>query len=367
MKIRVLEVLPTLGRAGAENVAVALARGLDRALFETAVVSLYDALPNGLEPLLDEAATPVWHLGKRRGFDPRMWPRLYRVFREFKPSIIHTHSYVLRYALPAAGRGVIVHTIHNLAGRDADGLGRWVNRLAFRRGVLPVAAGDAIARSFRQVYGFEVARTIPNGIDLAASSSPGSRDTWRKAHGFSQENVLIVSVARLDEQKDPLGLIHAFARGLGEVRRCHLLLVGAGALEDAARECVGGCGIGDRVHFLGSCACVPDVLSAADLFALASRWEGRPLAVMEAMAARLPVVATAVGGVPELVEDGVSGLLVPAGDGEKLAGALVSLAGDPAKRQAMGRAAGARAQAWGVESMVNAYANLFDHAGRGTS
>ena len=364
MSIRVLQVLATLQRAGAERVAVELARGLDRTRFETAVVSLYDPFPGGLDPLLEEAGIRTWHLHKRKGFDPRMWPRLARVCREFRPDIVHTHSYILRYAAPVARPAAIVHTVHNLAEKEVDAFGRWVNRFAFRRGAAPVAAGKQIALSFRRVYGFEIAATIPNGIGLTLYRSPGARQAWRNAHGFSGDDVLIVSVARLEPQKDPLGLIQAFARGLERDSRCHLLLAGAGALENAARECAERCGVSGRVHFLGVCGDVPDLLAAADLFALASRWEGSPLAVMEAMAAWLPVVATAVGEVPELVATGVSGILVPPGSIEKMADALGSLAHDGERRRAMGEAAGARAAGFGVEAMVQAYADLFERMRR---
>ncbi len=364
MRIRVLQVLATLKRAGAERVALELARGLDRTLFETAVVSLYDPFPGGLEPLLEEAGIRTWHLHKRKGFDPRMWPRLARVCREFRPDIIHTHSYVLRYAAPVARLAAIVHTVHNLAEKEVDAFGRWVNRWAFRRGAAPVAVGSEIARSFRRVYGFEVAAVIPNGIALSLYRKPGAREAWRSAHGFSGDDVLIVSVARLEPQKDPLGLIQAFARGLERDSRGHLLLAGTGALENAARECAERCGVSGRVQFLGVCGDVPDLLAAADLFALASRWEGRPLAVMEAMAARLPVIATAVGEIPGLVGNDVSGILIPPASIEKMADALGSLAHDGERRRAMGEAAGARAAGFGVEAMVQSYAGLFERMRR---
>jgi len=224
--------------------------------------------------------------------------------------------------------------------------------------------GHAIARSFHRVYGFEVAATIPNGVGLSFYRRPGAREAWRSAHGFHGDDVLIVSVARLDPQKDPLGLIQAFAHGLGRDSRCHLLLAGSGYLENAARACAERCGVSGRVHLLGVCSDVPDLLSAADFFALASRWEGSPLAVMEAMAARLPVVATAVGEVPELVATGVSGLLVPPGSIEMMGEALASLAHDGERRRAMGEAAGVRAAGFGVEAMVQAYEDLFERMQR---
>lgn len=354
MKIRVLEVLATLKRAGAERVAVSLARRLDPERFETAVVSLFDAFPGGLEQALDAARIQTWHLGKRPGLDPRMWRRLARVFRDFRPAIVHTHSYVLRYAWPAA-RCRVVHTVHNLASREVDAIGRLIHRLAFRRGVVAVAVAEEVARSFRKLYGREPAATIPNGIDTAAFVRPGARRSWRSAHGFSDDDLLVVSVARLDEQKNPLGLIEAFRRAFRDDPRRHLLLAGEGRLSAAAQRAAGR-----RVHLLGVRSDVPELLAASDIFALASRWEGCPISVMEAMAAGLPVVAAAVGGVPEVVIDGQTGLLAPAGDVRALAGALAVLAADPERRRAFAEAGLRRAARFDLHTMVASYARLFE-------
>ena len=365
--IRVLEVLASLRRAGAEQVAVALARGLDPQRFETAVVSLYDAFPDGLEAALEERAIPVWHLGKRPGADVRMYPRLRDVFHRFRPAVVHTHSYVLRYTWPAAWflGAVTVHTVHNLARQEVDRAGRWLHRAAFRCGVVPVAVSSEVARSFREFYGFEPAATIPNGIDTGALFRPQARQAWRCAHGFSAQDLLAVSVARLEPQKSPLDLLEAFTRALGPDPRWHLLLAGDGSLREAVRDAAARAGMAARVHLLGVRRDVPELLAAADLFALASRWEGHPIAVMEAMAAGLPVAATAVGGVPELVEDGASGLLAPAGDPAKLSAALAALARDPALRRRLGEAARRRAAEFGAETMVARYAALFERIAGG--
>lgn len=359
MRLRVLEVLPTLKRAGAERMAVALARRLDRSRFETAVVSLYDAFPDDLEPELQEAGIRLWRLGKRRGLDLRMCSRLAAVYREFSPAIVHTHSYVLRYALPAAlaaPAGRMVHTVHNLAPKEVDAAGRLIHRFAFRRRVVPVAVSAEVGRSFRRLYGFEPAAVIPNGIDVGSVRRPEARRRWRRENGFAEDDILVVSVARLDPQKNPLGLMEAFLRALGADGRCHLLMVGDGSLRREAE----GFAAGGRVHFLGVRAEVAEILSASDIFALASHWEGSPVAVMEAMAAGLPVAATAVGGVPELVAHGETGLLVPPGEPEALARALAELARNEERRRRLGAAAQARAEAFSVDRMVEAYGRLFE-------
>lgn len=356
MTIRLLEVVPSLRRAGAEHVAAALAGALPRGRFTCAVVSLYDASPDGLERELEQAGVPVHHLGKRRGPDPRMWARLRRVIQGFAPTVIHTHSYVLRYVLPVAGTARLVHTLHNLAGRDPDRLTAILNGLAFQRGAVPVAVSEAVARAFVELYGMTRPEVIPNGIDLARFDLPDARRRWRAAHGFGEDDFLVVSAARLEPQKDPETLIRAFARLDGG----YLLIAGGGSLSRAAQECARRCGVERRVRFLGVRRDVPEMLAASDLFALASRWEGSPVSVIEAMAAGLPVVATAVGGVPELVRHGECGLLAPPASDVELGEALRRLASDAGLRREFGAAARSRAAAYGAGAMAERYARLFE-------
>jgi glycosyltransferase involved in cell wall biosynthesis len=340
--IRVLEVLATLKRAGAETMAVSLVNGLDRHIFTPAVVSLFDAFPHGLEAALSDV--PIWHLGKRPGFDPRVWMRLRRVIREWKPDIIHTHSYVMRYTLPVTGCAA-VHTVHNVAAKEVDRIGRAIHRYAFRRGVATVAVSHEVARSFAEVYGFPPTATILNGIATERFYRPQAREEWRRANGFSPDDVLIVSVARLEPQKNPLALVAAFER-LPE--GFHLVLVGDGSLRP---QLTGRA----RVQLLGVRDDLPELLSAADVFALASDWEGHPIAVMEAMAAGLPVVATAVGGLPEIVS-AQAGRLVPRGDMNALERALLEVS---AQRRTMGVQARRQSERFGVQPMIDSYSALF--------
>lgn len=363
MKIRVLEILATLKRAGAETMAVSLACRLDTKRFETGVISLFDAFPGGLEPELAAAGIPVWHLGKRKGLDLRMIPRLRHVIHEFAPTVIHTHSYVLRYSLPASlamRNTVMVHTVHNLAPKETDAFGRLLHRLVLGRHVAAVAVGVEVERSFRELYGRQPEATIRNGIEPAALRRPDARRRWRSECGFNDKDFLVASVGRLDPQKNPLGLIDAFALALGSHPHAHLLMAGGGSLRDACERRAAELGVTSRVHLPGVQSGIADILAASDVFALASHWEGTPLAVMEAMAAGLPVAATAVGGVTELVSDGETGLLAAAGDMAALAGALSRLASDADLRNAMGNSARRAAESFGVDAMVAGYAALFE-------
>ena len=347
LKTRILEVTATLKPAGAESVIVSLASALDPSRFEVGVVSLYNAFPNGLEPLLEGRHIPIWHLGKRRGPDPRMYASMRQVVREFRPDVIHSHCYVARYTVHLHARAM-VHTVHNLAAKEVGCFGRLIHRLAFRAGIVPVAVGTAVADSIRQMYGIAQPLSIPNGIDTARFCRPESRNLWRQRNGFSDEDLLVVSVGRLERQKNPSMLVNA----IESVPNAKLLVVGQGKL----RANLEG---RNRVHLLGVRDDVPDILAAADIFALASDWEGFPLAVIEAMASGLPVVATSVGGVPEIVQHGRTGLLIRRGDQIALIAALRELAGNCKLRQDMGAAARKRSSSFSVDAMVLAYEELF--------
>ncbi|WP_376790593.1 glycosyltransferase [Thermoflexus sp.] len=364
-KIRALHILPNFGPGGAERMAAHLLLHLDRRRFEVAAVSLFDRQGTDLETMLDRAGVRVWYLGKRKGFDPRMYGRLARVFQEFRPDVVHTHQYVLRYLLPLVlarrARGWI-HTVHNVAEKEVDKPGRWVHRAAFRMGVVPVAIAKEVARSIERVYALKGVPLIPNGIPVAEYSlGEDVRKAWRAREGYAEEDVLLVSVARMSPPKNHPLLIRAFATVACRDRRLRLLLVGDGPLRPELEDQVRVLGLENKVRFLGVRSDVPEILATADVFVLSSEWEGNPLSVMEAMAAGKPVIATAVGGVPELVEDGVSGLLVPPADAGALAEAIWKVVDDPELRVRMGCAAFRRAkERFDVGVMVRGYEALYE-------
>ena len=168
-----------------------------------------------------------------------------------------------------------------------------------------------------------------------------------------------MSVARLTRQKNHSLLLRAFAR-LMPTQGVQLVLVGDGPLKPELQREADTLEIVGQVRFLGVREDVPDVLASSDVFALSSDAEGNPLALMEAMAAGLPVVATAVGGVPELVTHGRDGFVVPPGDPDSLAAALGRLIGSPEQRQAMGRDAESKASAtFDVAHTVQSYVELY--------
>ncbi|MFN3692327.1 MAG: glycosyltransferase [Fervidobacterium sp.] len=150
------------------------------------------------------------------------------------------------------------------------------------------------------------------------------REDYRKMLNITEDEVVFVSVARLTPEKDHLTLIKVFENVSKLYRNTKLFLVGDGPMREELQREVREREIGDRVIFLGIRKDVPEILSASDVFVLSSIYEGNPLSVMEAMAAGKPVIATSVGGVPELVDDGETGILVKKGNVTELEKAMIS-------------------------------------------
>jgi glycosyltransferase involved in cell wall biosynthesis len=366
--IRVLHVVSDFRHGGAEQVAANLLRTSDPEQFDARAIALRGPFGATSERTLAEDGVPVWYMGKERGLDPLVLARVARTMARFRPQVVHTHTYALRYALPymlLRRVPAMVHTVHNLAEKEIDWYGRWVHRLAFKRGVLPVAIAGEVADSIRRVYGIGNPPLIPNGIPVETYRAPSTdRERWRKKEGFAHTDVLFACVAWLRPQKNPLLLLEAFRRGPASDPRAHLLFAGiadsqSGGLQSELEKRVADSGLRGRVHLLGLRADVPELLNAADVFVMSSDYEGNPLAVMEAMSAGKPVVSTAVGGVPELVEDGC-GLLVPPRDAQALSEAMRYMLKNPDARKSMGEASARRAvERFGLRAMTGAYEELY--------
>ena len=358
-----LHVVSDFRSGGAERVAANLLRTSDPEQFDVAAITLRGPFGSALERTLAEDGIPVWYMGKDKGFDPLVLAQVARTMERLRPHVVHTHSYALRYAFPyMLFRRVpaMVHTVHNLADKEVEWYGRWVHRLAFRRGVLPVAIASEVADSIRRVYGIEDFPLIPNGISVETFREPSiDREGWRNEEGFAPTDVLFVCVAGFRPQKNHALLVEAFHRGPASDPRAHLLFAGTGTLQSELERQIGASGLQERVHLLGQRYDVPETLNAADVFVLSSDYEGNPLAVLEAMAAGKPVVSTAVGGVPELVEGGC-GLLVPPRDARALSEAMKYMLESPEARKSMGEASARRAvERFELRAMTGAYEDLY--------
>jgi glycosyltransferase involved in cell wall biosynthesis len=206
-------------------------------------------------------------------------------------------------------------------------------------------------------------RAIAYGIDLALYEAVRPEDVaaLRARVGADGNTVLVGSVGRLVEQKDYPTQLQAFALAAKGDPRLRMVLAGDGPLRSAVEAQIAQLGIGDRVVLLGSWSRVPELLRALDVYVIASKFEPYGVALLEAKCAGAPIVATAVNEIPKIVEDGVSGLLVPRESPEAMASAFTRLAGDAALRRALGMNAFADAKRkHSIEAVAGAYQALYD-------
>ena len=362
------QVITSLVPAGAERLVAHLLEYIDRERFAPVCICLGNPVGSHLEARVQQLGVPLYFLGKGDTMSLAVLRKLNALFRQYRPVVAHTHLLALNYAYPLMIRyrtPVRVYTIHSLAERDIGRrTGPIVRALAFRYRVgkvVPVAIAEEVRATIQRVYGYPDPPLIPNGVPTDEyAPDPHTRAQWRQAHGIEPHATVLTHVGRFAPPKNHALLVEAFAQVRADCP-LYLLLVGGGELENAVREQVAGLGLQGRVRFLGVRADVADILRASDVFVLSSRWEGNPMSVMEAMAAGLPVVSTAVGGVPELVREGETGRLVPSEDAGALAQALQALVDDPARRQAMGAAARRHAVAhFDIRHTVRGYEQLYE-------
>jgi glycosyltransferase involved in cell wall biosynthesis len=364
---RVLWLTKGLGRGGAERLLVSAAERVDRSRFEIEVAYL---LPwkDALVPDLERLSVPVHCLGASRAFDVRWISRLRRLVRHREIDLLHTH---MPYAALGARtisspRVPIIHTEHN-TWETYRAATRWANRLTYSRNAAVIAVSHAVALSIRpapSVHAWPPVHVIHHGAELssACASTPESRSRARIALGLPPDALVVGSVGNFTSKKDYRTLLEATARAVWRHREVRLVLVGSGPLERSLIETAGSLGLADRAVFTGSREDVAELYPAFDVFALSSRNEGLPISLLEAMAAGVPCVATSVGGVPEVIDNGNEGLLVPPGDADALADALSTLLRDPDLREAAGARAAGTALRFDITEAVHRMEDVYQEA-----
>jgi glycosyltransferase involved in cell wall biosynthesis len=296
-----------------------------------------------LGALADEAqniGARVECVNKPPGFRPGLTRQIAAKLAELKPDVVHCHQVgALFYTAPAARRAqvpVVVHTEHgkHYAARLRT---RWLGRLASRHVDRFFCVSSDIAGEVREcrIINPRKISVLPNGIDLRRFERPANAPI-RGGLGIPDDAPVIGTVGRLSEVKRQDVLLHAFAKVRETSSAAHLLLVGDGPLLSDLRQLAQKLEIAPFVHFAGYQPEPEKFLAIMDIFALTSRSEGMPLSVLEAWAAGLPVVASAVGGLPEMIDSAEAGVLFPPGDVDALVSNLTSLLLDEPARKMMG-------------------------------
>ena len=356
--VRVMHVVYTLRTGGMEMGVVKLVNGLDPARVRSSICS---TTPAGEIKALVNADVPVFELARRAGNDMRIVGDLYRLFRRERPHIVHTHAWgTLLEGLVAARAARVPVVIHGEHGTlQLRRHQRWLQRLGWSAASRVLSVSSVLAGKMAEGTGFPLRRitTIRNGVNLGRFQ-PTDPTAARALLGLPGQSRLIGTVGRLVPVKDQATLVDAVAELGRSGVAATLVIAGDGperaALETRARE------RGVDLRLLGYRPDVDQVLAALDVFVLSSVSEGLSNTILEAMASGTPVVATRVGGAEEMIEDGVTGVLVPPSDVPAMAGALRRVLSSPDAGAAMGAAARRRVEAeFTLAGMMNRYDALY--------
>jgi L-malate glycosyltransferase len=364
-KTTVCQLLLSLELGGAELLAARLARCLQHD-FRFVFVCLEAVGRLGEE--LREDGFPVYFLEKPPGVDWGAIHRLKGLLRREGVDLVHAHQYGPFFygamaRLPFRHPPVLL-TEHGRHYPDRARRGHFaVNRMLLGGRDRLVGVGEHVRLALINNEGFPSRRVgvLHNGIDTAALAQvTDDRAAVRRELGIDAGDYVILQAARLQPVKDHATAVRAIARVVSSEDRARLLLAGDGPRAGQIDSLIDQLHLGSHVRRLGVRSDVSRLLGASDAVLLSSVSEGIPLCVIEGMAAGLPVVATRVGGVPEIIEDGRSGLLVPAGDDETMAERILRLATNPALGRQLGQAGRARAQAlFSQETMTTGYARMY--------
>lgn len=351
--MKIVQVIPVFKMAGAEIMCENLIYELLHLGNQVTAVSLYSETSD-ITKRLEQHGVCIHYLGKHSGFDPSLFKKLSKIFKDEQPDIIHTHLYASKYVFPCAAKlhiGV-VHTIHNLAHKDNSRSGRLINKFYFKHGnVTPVALGTAVKESIIREYGLKESDipTVCNGIDLSKCII--------KTDYSIDGNFKILHIGRFSEQKNHYGLIRAFDKFHSKHNNSELWLIGDGETKKETEEYVGEHGLSSCVSFVGLSDNVFPYLASCDIFALPSLYEGVPMTLIEAMGSGLPIVASPVGGVCDMLNRNSSLLVRP--DIDEIADAFEAYYSDEELRKRHGHEALKLSAAFSAEQMARNYSEVY--------
>jgi glycosyltransferase involved in cell wall biosynthesis len=352
--VKVLHFVTRLDLGGAQEACLDLCAALIRRGDDVHLLTAGrgELLPDARRmPGLHLHVWPDWHHAVAPLADARCLLRLTHLLRTEAFDVVHTHSskagLVGRLAARLAGaRATVVHHVHGWSFNPLQGeAGRratvWLERLAARPGFLLLACSQATSAEGRRhrIGRDEDRRVVHYGIERSTLLRRRPRAAIRRRMGLAPRDLLVLQLGNLKPQKDPQTFARAAVLAGRALPRARFWIAGDGPLRQETEALAASGGLGERFRVLGWRRDVPALLAAADVMVLTSRFEGLPLAVLRAMAAGLPVVATAVNGTPEAVRHGETGFLVAPEDPEGTAAAIVRLGRDPSLRRRLGRAA----------------------------
>lgn len=350
-------VVPVFTTGGAENMAAQLAVNLDRSQVEVEVISMYPRQGHIYEKKVEDAGVPIHYLDKQGHASLGAMVRLWKLLSELKPDVVHTHIYAGFYTIPwvLTHRAVQLHTVHNHPQTEFPYLLRQFMWLCSKTGKLKYAT---ISKMNQQLC-CEYYHASPERFPYV--NNPVETERFYHREGPTGE-IRFISVGRLEPRKNQILAIRAMPEVLRQVPNAKLVLLGDGEDRAMLEGEADTLGVRDAVVFAGNQPKPEDYLAEADVYLITSHMEGLPLSVLEAMAAGLPVIATNVGGMADIVKD--NGVLIADDDLQALTREMIRFAGNPAAREQCGNASRELVKAYDARACARAYLNIYRNIAR---
>jgi glycosyltransferase involved in cell wall biosynthesis len=357
--IKILFVIGQLGYGGAEHQLVYLARNLDREKYNVLVCSLSDNLP--LKGKLDAESIETVVIPQVMKPDISRPIKLLKLVKSFQPDLIHSYLFVANTWARVVGATTKVPVV--LTERSAKPRDKFshslINKALKPFGDIMIANSNAGAEGVikNNLFNPDNIYVIQNGLPFERfSRAPNSakREILQSQLGINNEDKVIGIIASFEPEKNHEYLFESYKLIKKDLPKTKILCIGDGSRRDFLFGHTKQLGISDAVIFAGRRDDIPDCLSLMDVLVLPSKWEGCPNVILEAMAAKVPVVATDVGGVSEVLLDGVTGLLVPLDNPQILAQKIISILTDPDKAAQFGREGRKRVgEHFSIEMMIS--------------
>lgn len=336
----VVHIIDRLPPDGAERLMVDILKNRSNK-FKFAVLCLVEG--GVLESELAEIGVPVYIFNKNNKYDIRILFKLVFWLRKYRPSVVHTHLFTAdtwgRLAAFITRVPCILNTVHS-TNTWKGSLYRFIDQILSLATNKVVACSDEVANVLRTTFRISQKRiaVISNGIDFTRFESV-NLSTIKEIDELAPDIIKIVVIGRLHPAKGHLDLIKAITKIKKLNTRFHVFLVGEGELrEEITIKCTEN-NIETYVSMLGQRSDIPEILAKTDIFVMPSHWEGLPMALLESMAMAKPVIATRVGGIPDVIKDGFNGFLVDKSDVQELANKILQLLENDKLRDQLGSAA----------------------------
>jgi glycosyltransferase involved in cell wall biosynthesis len=363
LDMRVAHICEAFVPGGIESLVLDLCVAMPPVSTQSSIFFLYGE--DGISQMNNLTSAFPIHMKRSIRIDPFGLLRIRNALRRWNADVLHCHGYyAVTTSLLLRATGLsrpIVYTIHAGIYRGnhrSDRLVQWAMETSDR----VVAVSPRTAASVEEFSGGIVRpHVILNGVDVARLKLPPgfNAETKREALGMTSGALLIVAVARFTTEKDHPTLLQAFSEALPQLGNAYLLLVGDGHMQGRLEEMCGDLGLRERVVFLGRRRDVYEILCVSDIFVLSSNHEGLPISVLEACCAGIPVIATEVGGLPDVRDAGLNLILTKKQNVDSLRDALLSLI-DPVRRQLLGEELRERVtQLFSIESTADSYLSLY--------